>query len=103
MPYKIQYGKHAKQAIPRIHAWYLEQSEQAAERFLLELEARLKVVAQSPEIHITVRQRRNYRKARLIKFPYQILFRVIENRRIVHIATVVHVRRNPAVWLEILR
>ncbi len=103
MDYKIVVDRYAHQDIVEILDWYAARSLAASNNFLIRLGKRLKVIAQRPESFGMVRLRPKYRKAKVERYPYHIVFRVDERKRIVTVTTVVHVKRNPTVWVKRLK
>ncbi|MFN0035269.1 MAG: type II toxin-antitoxin system RelE/ParE family toxin [Saprospiraceae bacterium] len=67
------------------------------------LYSRLDDLLERPESFSLVKQRPRFRKAKLQKFPYYMVFRINETRSTVLVVAVVHVKRNPAVWIRALR
>jgi len=103
MAYKVIIGKSAQSDIRDVLDWYAGESIVALEKFVESLYARLDELAERPESFGLVRQRPRFRKVKMRRFPYYIVFRVDENLSRVFIAAVVHTKRNPAVWVRRLR
>jgi plasmid stabilization system protein ParE len=86
----------ARQDIDLAFTWYAERDNEAAAKFLLELElmfVRLQTShEQFPEVY------RNVRRALLKTFPYAIYFRSLPSSIVV--LAVAHQKRAPAVWKQ---
>ena len=71
-----------------------EAGDALAERFWQELMARLNEVAERPERFSPYLGHPRFRRARLKRFPYLIVFRVLRDR--VRIMVIKHEKRHPA-------
>jgi plasmid stabilization system protein ParE len=103
MAYKVIIGKSAQRDIRDVLEWYAGESVTALEKFVEAFYARIDELAERPESSILVRQRPLFRKVKIKRFPYYIVFRVEENLSKVFIAAVIHTKRNPSVWVKRLR
>lgn len=83
-PQAIQMAKDAYQ-------WYEGQRQGLGELFLTELENCLKKVQTTPEANGKVKK--NYRQGKLQRFPYVIIYEIIQTEIIV--LSIFHTRRNP--------
>ncbi len=103
MAYKVSIGKSAQRDIRDILDWYAGESVAALEKFVEAFYARIAELAERPEFSILVRQRPLYRKIKIKRFPYYIVFRIDEVLSKVFIAAVIHTKRNPTVWVRRLK
>lgn len=103
MAYKVVLSKSAQRDIKEVLDWYAGESIAALERFVESLDRRLEELPERSESFGLVKQRPRFRKVKLQKFPYYIVFRINENRPIIFIAAVVHTKRNPSAWVRRLR
>jgi len=103
MAFNIVIGKSAQCDIRDALDWYAGESISALERFWNGLQNCFEDLSKRPETFDVVRQSPNYRKVKLHKFPYYIVFRVGEPRSKILIVAVVHIKRDPAVWVRNLR
>lgn len=103
MAYKVVIGKSAQRDIREALDWYAGESIVALERFLVSLYSRFEDLSEHPESFGFVKQRPRFRKVKLQKFPYYIVFRIDEARSTILVVAVIHVKRNPAVWIRTLR
>jgi hypothetical protein len=76
-------------------AWYATRSVLAAENFSLRFAAALQRVETGPTAHALWRA--GFRRARLLRFPYLILFQTDE--RVTSVLALVHQRREPSMVL----
>lgn len=75
--------------------WYLSRSTTAAAEFVREIEHAMERIAESPLRYPITRFGR--RRFVLLKFPYDLVYRVHESARI-EIIAVAHHSRRPAYW-----
>jgi toxin ParE1/3/4 len=75
-------------------AWYRERSEVAAQGFLLELDAAVRAVAESPERWPV--QPRGERRYVFPRYPFALLYRIRGEE--VFITAVAHHSRRPGYW-----
>lgn len=74
--------------------WYVEQSQQAAERFDSEFERVLKMIANTAERFPRCDERHHY--CQLQRFPYRVIYRIRDDEVIV--MTLSHSSRDPSFW-----
>lgn len=73
------------------YLWYEQQREGLGELFLAALDNGLKNIQATPTANAKVK--RNYRQARLYRFPYVIIYEIIRSEIVV--LSIFHTRRNP--------
>ena len=79
--------------------WYDEQLEGLGDDFLDELANALKQVEDDPKrfpILETITSAKQYRRCRLARFPYFIIFEILESEMVV--LAVAHSKRRPNYW-----
>lgn len=103
MAFKVVIGKSARLDAQNVLDWYAGESIAALEKFVNNFFLHIDEIAERPESFGIVRQRPHYRKLKIKRFPYYIIFRIDEKRNRVVIAAVVHTKRNPTVWIKRLR
>ena len=103
MAFKVVIGKSAQRDIREALEWYAGESVIALEKFVEGLYARFDDLSVRPETFGLVRQRPLFRKAKLRRFPYYIVFRMDQGLSKVFVAAIVHSKRNPTVWAQRLR
>ena len=70
---------------------------QLADRFILELEKSIDLIAARPKSFVEIRS--GIRRANLDRFPHHVLFQIVENETI-RILTVKHDKRHPDLGLK---
>ena len=91
---KIEFEEDARLETIAALEWYLERSEQVAERFLAEISRAVDSVSAAPKRwpefgHGT-------RRFVLHQFPFAIIYRILPSS--VRIVAVAHMRRKPGYW-----
>jgi plasmid stabilization system protein ParE len=74
--------------------WYSQRSEIAALRFSAEVDAALYRIANSPERYARIDEL--HRACRLFKFPFRVIYRILETEILV--VAVAHAKRHPNYW-----
>lgn len=92
----VDYLPGARRDFDESFDWYLERSTQAAVRFANAVEAALTAVAADPERFATVDQL--HRECPVRRFPFRIVYRVVENR--ILIVAITHAKRRPGYWRD---
>ena len=103
MVFKVVVGKSAKLDIENILDWYAGESISALEKFIIGLYDRFEALSHTPELFGLIKQRPYFRKVKIKRFPYYIVYRIDENNARVIISALIHERRNPEVWVRKLR
>ena len=83
MVYKLNVWDDAKLDIIKGYNWYKDIREGLAREFIDEIEQMFKYIEEYPE-HFQVKYRNKYREAVLKKFPYLIIYEIIENIVVVY-------------------
>ena len=76
--------------------WYFERSTEAAIHFANAVEAALAAVAADPERFSAADEL--HRECPVRRFPFRIVYRVVENR--VLVVAVAHAKRRPGYWKD---
>jgi toxin ParE1/3/4 len=92
MGYKIQFRKSALQEIENALDYYLSISPNVGFLFDKDLENALKILMKNPFFEIKIK---NYRVLPLSKFPYIIIYKILEGTKIVDIVSIFHTSQNP--------
>jgi plasmid stabilization system protein ParE len=91
--YKISYLSRAQKELNEAIEWYEDKQEGLGKRFLKEVQKKLEFVKKQPDYYAI---RQNFsREVKVQDFPYHIIYRVDEQRKVVVIQSVFHTRRNP--------
>ena len=81
-------------------AWYERRSEGLGVRFSEEVIAVVDALAETPLLHCRRHPTKNIRWRYPNRFPYRVIYEVIEERELVIIAAVIHAARHDRVWLR---
>ena len=92
----VDYLPGARRDFDASFDWYLERSAEAAARFANAVDAALTAVAADPERFAVVDQL--HRQCPVRRFPFRIVYRVVENR--VLVVAVAHAKRRPGYWRD---
>lgn len=92
MGYKIQFRKSAIQDIETALDYYLLISPNVGYSFDKDLEYALQIFMKNPFFEIKIK---NYRVLPLSKFPYIIIYKILEDTKIVDIVSIFHTSQNP--------
>lgn len=90
----VDYLPGARRDFDESFDWYLQRSAEAAVRFANSVDAALTVVAADPERFAVVDEL--HRECPVKRFPFRIVYRVVENR--VLVVAIAHAKRRPGYW-----
>ena len=91
----VDYLPGARRDFDESFDWYAERSARAAVRFTNAVDAALITVATNPRRFAATDG--VHRECPVKKFPFRILYRLVENRVVVAIA---HAKRRPGYWRD---
>ncbi|MBY0230927.1 MAG: type II toxin-antitoxin system RelE/ParE family toxin [Gemmataceae bacterium] len=77
--------------------WYLDRSVAAGERFAAALQRLLDGIAENPERHGWYDD--DHREAVMIRYPYHVLYRILDNGN-AHVIAIAHASRRPDYWRD---
>ncbi|MBE8723515.1 type II toxin-antitoxin system RelE/ParE family toxin [Flavobacterium hungaricum] len=92
MVFKIKILPLAENEIDESIEFYESRSKGLGKQFLSYLKSYLKVLKTNPEL-FEIKKEPGYRELTLVKFPFVIIYEIIENEVIVY--SVFHTSRNP--------
>jgi plasmid stabilization system protein ParE len=92
----IDYLPGARRDFDESFDWYAARSTLAAIRFTNALDAALSIVATNPERFAAVDSL--HRACPVRRFPFRIVYRVVENR--VLVVAIAHAKRRPGYWKD---
>ncbi|KFF06278.1 type II toxin-antitoxin system RelE/ParE family toxin [Flavobacterium reichenbachii] len=92
MVFKIKILPLAEKEIDESIQFYENRSKDLGKQFLTYLKSYLKVLKTNPEL-FEIKKQLRYRELTLIKFPFVIIYEIIDNEVIVY--SVFHTSRNP--------
>ena len=93
-PVEVEFHEEAAREAVAALEWYLERSEVAAARFLLELDRAIQWVASSPSRWPEYAS--GTRRFLLHRFPLSVIYRELPSR--IQVLAVAHTRRRPGYW-----
>ncbi|MGH9324935.1 MAG: type II toxin-antitoxin system RelE/ParE family toxin [Vicinamibacteria bacterium] len=80
--------------IDEAYLWYESQRTGLGEEFLVEVNGALDTIREMPELYAVVH--RDTRRAMLVRFPYSLLYRLV-NKQVIVVACF-HGKRDPKGW-----
>ena len=80
--------------IDEAHLWYESQRTGLGDEFLAEVNGTLDRIREMPELYAVLR--RDTRRAMLVRFPYSLLYRLVDDNVIV--VACFHGKRDPKRW-----
>ncbi|HEK21049.1 type II toxin-antitoxin system RelE/ParE family toxin [Mucilaginibacter sp.] len=92
MTYLIQFSDKAQYELFDGWAWYEKQQIGLGDKFENEVYKKISFVQSNPLIY---EKQGNFRQANTEIFPYLIVFRINEHKKMIFIVSVFHTRRNP--------
>ena len=93
---KIIIEKGAERDLQDGLRWYRKRSDQAADKFLIELDAVLARLLNAPERHRRIGP--HVRAIRMERYPYNLIYRVIDESQTIKIYAIAHDKRYPNYW-----
>jgi hypothetical protein len=93
MKFKILFHLEAEIEFGESYSWYNEQSDGLGEKFRNAINAVISNIYEHPQ-HYS-KKRFNFREAVVAIFPFVVVYEIIENRNLIHIASIFHTSRNP--------
>ncbi len=93
---RLVYRPEAAAEVEQAHDWYEQQREGLGEEFLAELRRGEEKVLAMPLTYRVVR--RDTRRFLLHRFPYQLLYRVVDD--VVVVVACFHGKRSPTRWIH---
>ena len=94
MAYKILFHPDIENDVNEIVEWYEMHQQFLGEKFLIELQITFKKITAHPLYYKELKK--NYRRANLIVFPYQVVFKI--SKQTIIILMVFHQKRHPDIW-----
>jgi plasmid stabilization system protein ParE len=80
--------------------WYDSQRAGLGDEFIEEILAVFDAIAVNPLLHCRRHPTKNIRWRYPNRFPYRVIYEVIEEKELVIIAAVIHAARHDRVWLR---
>ena len=98
MNWQVVARPEAEDDVRQAARWYDSQREGLGDEFIEEVLTIFDALAQNPLLHCRHHPTKNIRWRYPHRFPYRIVYEVIEEERFVVIAAVVHAARHDRVW-----
>ena len=89
--YPVKLTPNAIATAKEAYDWYQDQKEGLGELFLTALSHQLENIQATPKANAKIK--RNYRQAKLSRFPYLVIYEIIKSEII--ILSIFHTSRNP--------
>ncbi len=93
MTYGIRYQPRAVQEYESAAVWYRERSEQAAINFIAAVKEKTDILKSDPLRY--GKRYKEFRELRLKKYPFNLIYFVNEDAKLVIISSIYHHKRNP--------
>jgi plasmid stabilization system protein ParE len=93
MSYKIEFLIRARKEILSAWDWYEDKQIGLGDRFLNEVNKRLRQIEKTPERYKELRKQ--FRETKIDVFPYIIIYRLQKRKKIIAISSIFHTSRNP--------
>ena len=91
---RVEFHSDAKIELSESAEWYAERSSSAARSFLVAIDVAIASIVDAPNRFVSIDDR--HQSCSVIKFPFQIVFRVSDDR--ILIVAVAHAKRRPGYW-----
>ncbi len=75
--------------------YYFNISELLNERFKQAIKDKLDIITKTPTANTVVRGYPKYRKVKLKRFPFYLVFSINERSKMIYIVSIFHIKRNP--------
>lgn len=93
MAFQVIFHPLADKEFSTAYHWYEERLEGLGVRFAEAIEERLNQIARSPFLY--PKKKKNYRAAKAESFPYLIIYKVYDKKKVILISAIYHTSRNP--------
>ena len=90
--HRLHYQAHID--IIEAYEWYELQKENLGEGFSTEIQNKIKEIVTNPFV-FSSKANANYREAIVKKFPYVIVYKIIETKKQIFISSIHHSKKNP--------
>jgi toxin ParE1/3/4 len=93
--HNVDFHRLALRELVGASAWYRERSEQARVRFRNAVFDAVERIATDPHAHVVLAS--PYRSVRVRRFPYVLIYEILDDKRVLIVA-VAHTSRRPGYW-----
>lgn len=94
MNFRYEFHQAVARDYNEAYDWYEQQKSGLGKRFLSAVRSKLEQVAQHPEAY-GQKSRKGYREARVDIFPFIIVFKIYNRKKVIFICSVHHERKSP--------
>jgi plasmid stabilization system protein ParE len=98
MNWQVVSRPEAVKDVIEIAEWYASRDEGLGDRFVEEFLAVLDELTKNPLLHCRRQPGKNIRWRYPKSFPYRVIYEVIEQRKVVIVAAVLHAARHDREW-----
>ena len=103
MNWRVVARPQAEDDITEAADWYDNQSAGLGDEFIDEILAVFDELGSNPLLHCRRHLTKNIRWRYPERFPYRVIFEVIEEEHLVIVAAVIHAARHDRIWLKRFR
>jgi plasmid stabilization system protein ParE len=93
LTYKALFSSRAQKEVAESWNWYEDRQLGLGDRFVREVANKIKLIEQSPDRFPP--RLKKFREAQVPVFPFVVIYRVNERKKLIHIVSVFHTSRNP--------
>ena len=94
MSYEIIFLQPAAEELEAAVSWYEDKKRGLGFDFMEEVEEYLNLIQDNPHLFQEHKNKSNLHKVPLIRFPYSIIYWIVEQEKVVYIDAVFHSKRN---------
>ncbi len=76
------------------YSWYEDREKGLGERFLTAVEKKIQSIISQPEVYGS-RNSKSFREAKVDRFPYTVTYRILKQKKEIHIGSVYHMSKHP--------
>jgi plasmid stabilization system protein ParE len=91
--YSSFFSRKAERELKEGYLWYEEQLKGLGSRFVDKIELQISKIELGPELYSAVRK--FYRQATVPSFPFVIVYRIDERKKLIRIVSVFHTAKSP--------
>jgi toxin ParE1/3/4 len=100
---KVVYTAELVRELRAARQWYNRRAPGLGERLVDLVDEKIREIARAPASFPHDRQDRIVRRARVAKYPYMLVFMIIEHDAMVVLLALAHGKRKPGYWKKRLR
>ncbi len=93
MNYEIIFESRATRELFEEWIWYEERQAGLGDKFENEVYKRIEQIKQNPERYPS--RKKAFRESKIKRFPFLIIYKILEEEKIIFITSIFHTSRNP--------